>query len=366
MSTTQSQRPLSRRQFLHRSTVAGAALSGLAALPPTPGAAAADTRAPDGVSAPTRIYPAAEAPPPAGKPVAPGEMPCGRIGRLTLSRIISGGNILSGWCHQRDLLYVRRLAEAYLTPAKQHATLQLLEESGVNAIMIDLDQLPIIQAYKRQRGGKIQTLVSVRQDWGDWDRPRLSDLKTQIRRAIDQGADTLFLHGGYCDRLVKANRPELVELIGLATGHIREQGCAAGVGSHALEVPIACAKEGIEPDYYVKTFHHDRYWSATPKERRRRFCVDGPRSLDHNEFHDNIFCIDPEETIAFMRHQKAAWIAFKVLAAGAIPPQSAFTYGFENGADFLAVGMFDFEVAEDIRVAREVLREVKRERPWVG
>ena len=366
MRTPQANGPLSRRQFLNRSAVASAALTGLAALPPTRGASVPNAQTPDGVSRPTRILPAAEAPSAAGKPVRPGEMPCGKIGRLTLSRIISGGNIISGWCHQRDLLYVRRLAEAYLTPAKQYDTLQLLEESGVNAIMIDMDQLPIIQAYKRQRGGKIQTLVSVRQDWGDWDRPRLSDLRTQTRRAIDQGADTLFLHGGYCDRLVKANKPELVELIGQATGYIREQGYAAGLGSHALEVPVACDKQGIEPDYYVKTFHHDRYWSATPKDRRQRFCVDGPRSLDHNEFHDNIFCIDPEETIAFMRDKKPVWIAFKVLAAGAIPPQSAFAYSFENGADFLAVGMFDFEVAEDIQVARAVLKAVKRERPWMG
>ena len=127
---------------------------------------------------------------------------------------------------------------------------------------------------------------------------------------------------------------------------------------------MVCAKQGIEPDYYVKTFHHDNYWSATPKERRKRFCVDGPRSLDHNEFHDNIFCIDPEETAEFMRDKKQPWIAFKVLAGGAIPAQSAFKYCFENGADFLAVGMFDFNVEEDVKIAREVLKKVKRQRPW--
>ena len=291
-------------------------------------------------------------------------MPCGQLGKLKLSRLISGGNIISGWCHARDLLYVRRLAEGYLTEQKQFDTLQLLEEKGVNSIMIDLDQMPIIQNYHRHRGGKIRMVVSVRESWGEWNKPNYKDLKRQIAHATDKGADTLFLHGGYCDRLVQANKPGNIEVLGQAMAHIRELGLSAGLGSHALEVPMVCAKQGIEPDYYVKTFHHDNYWSATPKERRKRFCVDGPRSLDHNEFHDNIFCIDPEETAEFMRDKKQPWIAFKVLAGGAIPAQSAFKYCFENGADFLAVGMFDFNVEEDVKIAREVLKKVKRQRPW--
>ena len=35
------------------------------------------------------------------------------------------------------------------------------------------------------------------------------------------------------------------------------------------------------------------------------------------------------------------WIAFKILAAGAIPPRAAFPYAFSSGADFLLAGMFD-------------------------
>lgn len=163
---------------------------------------------------------------------------------------------------------------------------------------------------------------------------------------------------------MQSSKSEHVDLIGQALQLIRAQKIPAGLGAHALEVPVTCDQRGIEPDYYFKTFHHDQYWSATPKERRKRFCVDGPRNLDHNEFHDNIFCIDPEETIAFMRNKRQPWIAFKVLAAGAIPAASGFQYAFENGADFLAVGMFDFEVAEDVGLVRDILQAPRRERPW--
>jgi hypothetical protein len=116
----------------------------------------------------------------------------------------------------------------------------------------------------------------------------------------------------------------------------------------------------------VKTFHHDRYWSATPPDRRKPFSVDGPRSTDHNEFHDNIFCLDPERTAEFMLDRPEPWIAFKVLAAGAIAPESGFKYAFENGADFVAVGMFDFEVEEDVRAIKRLLSGLRRERPWAS
>ncbi len=60
------------------------------------------------------------------------------------------------------------------------------------------------------------------------------------------------------------------------------------------------------------------------------------------------------------------WIAFKVLAAGAIEPRSGFKFAFENGADFVAVGMFDFEVKEDVTAVQRVLTDLQRERAWQG
>jgi hypothetical protein len=301
------------------------------------------------------------------KAPASGPFPTGKIGKLTVSRLIAGGNLLSGWCHQRDLLYVAKLAQAYLTEAKQFDTLALYEQRGVNAIVIDMEQLGIIHKYRQKRGGRIQALVTVRQPWDDWGEPSWDDLQARIDAAIDEGADVLIVHGGYADRLVARGKPEGIDLIGKAISRIREKGFPAGLCSHALEVPQACDRRGIAPDFYLKTFHHDRYWSATPKDRRKPFCVDGPRHLDHNEFHDNIFCIDPDETAAYMKGKPQPWIAFKVLAAGAIPPASAFKYAFENGVDFVTAGMFDFEVLEDVETARKALAGAKeRARPWKG
>ena len=61
------------------------------------------------------------------------------------------------------------------------------------------------------------------------------------------------------------------------------------------------------------------------------------------------------------------WIAFKTMAAGAIPPSNAFRYVFQHGADFALAGMFDYEIAEDVRYAIEAVSRAKdRTRPWIG
>ena len=119
------------------------------------------------------------------------------------------------------------------------------------------------------------------------------------------------------------------------------------------------------PDFYFKTLHHDRYWSAHPKANRRFMEMYEAASPDHDEYHDNLFCNDHEETVAFMRDVAVPWIAFKVLAAGAIPPADGFRYALEGGADFLCVGMFDFQVEEDVRIIRECVAKAQhRRRPW--
>jgi hypothetical protein len=61
------------------------------------------------------------------------------------------------------------------------------------------------------------------------------------------------------------------------------------------------------------------------------------------------------------------WIAYKVMAAGAIHPRDGFKYAYENGADFICAGMFDFQVREDVIIAREILSgQLNRQRSWRG
>ncbi|NOX56450.1 MAG: hypothetical protein GXP27_18800 [Planctomycetes bacterium] len=80
--------------------------------------------------------------------------------------------------------------------------------------------------------------------------------------------------------------------------------------------------------------------------------------------YDSRWCSRPQELAEFMQQVEKPWIAFKVMAAGAIPPQRAFRYAFQHGADFVLAGMFDFEIAQDVQIAAGVLKRIKRKRPW--
>ena len=101
---------------------------------------------------------------------------------------------------------------------------------------------------------------------------------------------TLYTHGEVTDRLVRGGD---LKTLGHAMELIKAAGVPAGIGSHSLETPIASEKHGLEPDYYVKTFHPDNYWSATPKGHREEWCWYNPRGQDHDGYNDNMFCIDP-------------------------------------------------------------------------
>jgi hypothetical protein len=189
-----------------------------------------------------------------------------------------------------------------------------------------------------------------------------NDFFSDINLAINSGATALYIQGGEGDKYIKAGK---FDMVFKAIDYIKKQGFLAGMGAHSLETIKACEREGIPADFYVKTFHHDKYWSAHPEENREEYSVIGNTSSDHNKFHENMWDLFPSLTIEFMKNVNKPWIAFKVLAAGAIQPKDGFRFAFENGADFIAVGMFDFQVIDDVNTANEILGDIKkREREW--
>lgn len=283
-------------------------------------------------------------------PSSKATLPTGTIGKVKISRIICGGNLISGYAHSRDLIYVSRLLKAYFTEEKIMETWALSEEHGVNTMIFGPDDRQAVEIYKKYkaRGGKIQYLAQMS--------PQEERIKENIKEALDIGAVGVVLCGNYGDAWSRENKMDRInEFVTFA----KSQGVIAGVGGHELRTPTSVEKAGINADFYMKTLHSANYWSKRQPDQLKE--------VIDNYGVDNYWCMDPKGTIGFMQETRKPWLAYKVLAAGAIPPQVGFKYAFDNGADFCVVGMFDFQVADNVAWANVALKEAaNRDRSWMA
>ncbi len=268
-----------------------------------------------------------------------GKPPKGNIGKLKMSRITLGGNLIGGWAHSRDLIYVSDLVKAYHTKEKIFATFKLAEACGITTFLTNPILCDIMTEYWDKEGGSIDFISDCGGD--------LNTLRDSTQRSIDTGAAACYVHGGLSDHLASVGNFEpIAEMLDL----IRSNGIPAGIGGHHLSTVQKCVDAGLRPDFWMKTLHHNNYWSAR-------------KDVEH----DNIFCREPDETIAYMQSRPEPWIAFKILAAGAIHPNDGFRYAFEAGADFICVGMYDFQIVDDVNIALGVLNgDLSRRRDWRG
>jgi hypothetical protein len=275
-----------------------------------------------------------------------GQLPKGKIKNVTMSRLMIGGNLVSGFAHARELVYVSKLMTTYFTDEKIIETLKISEESGINTAVLRCDEhiLRVLKRY-RSEGGKIQWLAQTY--------PKHNDL-TNIKLAIDNGAIGAFVMGNNAEQFLNNNQ---IEDLHKSIEYIKSQGVIAGTAGHTIKVPMTCVENGIKPDFFMKTYHNNKYWTASP--------IDPANPELPKQSHDNMWCASAEAVADFFKKNDTPWLAYKVLAAGAIKPAIGFREAFENGADFCVVGMFDFQVVEDVNIVSEILgSDFKRERKW--
>ncbi len=283
-----------------------------------------------------------------------GKLPVGVLveGKKPVSRLIMGTNHLSGTAHARDLVYVSSLFRAYNTEKKIIETYLMAEQAGINLFFAT----PLLKKYKEIYGNRIQTWINLA--------PTSKNMYTEVDKAIAMGVDYIYIRGAATDTLVANGETDIVVK---CIEYIKKQGYPAGLGSHSVYAMKESVEAGADPDFFYKTMHHDKYWSATPKENRERYIWSSNISDDHNKFHDNMWCPFPEETVEFIQKVQKPVVGFKVLAGGAIRPADGFQWAFDNGADFIEVGMFDFQIVDNINQTIKSIDKAKnRIRPWFG
>jgi len=260
-------------------------------------------------------------------------MATAKVKDVTLSKMFLGGNLVGGWAHARDLVYASDLVKAYHTRDKIFATFKMAEACGINAYLGHHSHIGIMMDYWDKGSGSLQFIADC------------SDLDGAIYCA-ENGAVGCYIQGQTNDVLVKEGRFDEIRTF---LDRIREEGILAGLGGHYLSTIQGCVDHDMIPDFWMKTIHHGNYWSRKPE---------GPE-------HDNVFCREPEETKAYMQALEQPWFGFKILAAGAIHPSDGFRFALESGADFLCVGMYDFQIVDNVNTCMDILESgIQRERPW--
>jgi hypothetical protein len=251
----------------------------------------------------------------------------GKFGKYDVSRLIIGGNLISGSAHAGELLYQSALMTHYFTTDKILETWTLAEQNGINTTLMRADPhvMEHYRKFTRERGGKLQ--------WIAQSAPEQGDPIENAKRARDHGAIGMYLHGNVSDNLVKEGK---AEEIGRIIHGIRQAGLMAGVGGHLIATAQGSEKAKLDPDFYMITVNRVNYYSSP--------------GADVGEF---------------MKTVKKPWIGFKVLGAGRDKPLEGFQHAFDKGADFIAVGMFDWQVRDDTAHVQEMLSKgLTRDRAW--
>ena len=75
-------------------------------------------------------------------------------------RVWPGGNLISGYAHSRDLIYVSNLVQSYFSDEKVLETMKICEVCGINTIIlhVDANTLRIMEKY-RKRNGKMHWIA---------------------------------------------------------------------------------------------------------------------------------------------------------------------------------------------------------------
>ncbi len=258
-----------------------------------------------------------------------------KIGDLSVSRLIIGGNPFSGFSHQGN----GRDAEMrhFYTVSRIKQTLRQAEQLGINAHMGRADHhvMRYLMEYWDE-GGNIT--------WMAQTCPELGTVEHGIDNAISAGAKACHIHGGTMDFLIANNQlDELPALI----AKIRQAGLAAGIAGHATDV-FTWAEENLDVDYYMCS-----YYNPIPRDEQ----------AEHVSGTDEQFLDENRRAMTgLIASLSRPAIHYKVLAAGRNDPKEAFDFVARHlrPQDAVCVGVYTKDhpdsLAENLQLLTAALK----------
>lgn len=258
-----------------------------------------------------------------------------RLGSLSVSRMIIGGNPFSGFAHQTPER--SREMREYYTPERIQAALRQAEELGINTFLGrgDAHIIGVLKDYWEQ-GGTIQ-----------WVAQTASEAPTQMiaaRTAIEAGCKACYIHGGVMEYLLaNGKEQDIFDTIQI----VKEAGLPAGCAGHTPSI-FTWAEEHLDLDFYMCS-----YYNPSPRDRQPGH---DPNVQEQYLEQDRRLMWERIRTLP-----KPA-IHYKVMAAGRHDPREALLLAARHmrPGDAVCVGIFTRDnpsmIAEDIAYLQEGLR----------
>jgi hypothetical protein len=269
-------------------------------------------------------------------------LPTVALGPHQVTRLICGGNPLSGYSHtDADLDWAMR---RFYTMPRLQALLDRCFQCGINTIQSrgDRHQMRMYLEH-RLNGGRLSWIAQTASEF--------ASIPRNIAEIARYGPIAIYHHGTHTDNNWHSGGIDDVRDLVKA---IHDQGLPAGVGTHIPEVVEYMEEKGWETDFYMCCFYNlARQYKSAP-------------AVDQEAYRRDKFPAgDPPRMAAVIRQVPKPCIAFKIMAASrncSTPEatEQAFRFAFDNikPTDIVNVGMFQKyknQVEENTDIVRRLL-----------
>lgn len=269
-------------------------------------------------------------------------LPTVKFGGHSISRLIVGGNPVSGTSHLSPQLS-REMVD-YFTAANVKKLLRECEDAGINVWQSRGDRhiMRLLNEY-RLEGGGIQ--------WIGQTASELADAQRNVSEMAAMKPIAIYHHGSQTDRLWAAGN---IELARETLKTIRQAGVLVGLGTHIPEVVDYVEEKGWDVDFYMTCLYN---LTRTNDEAQR--VAGGP--VDGEFFWDP----DRERMLRRVRQTRKPCLVFKVYGATrkcGSPEQMRDAlrqvFRYAKPSDAVVIGMFPKykeQVRENCRLVAEAV-----------
>ena len=269
-------------------------------------------------------------------------LPTVKIGKADVTRLIVGGNPLSGishWTSDMDWDMLR-----YYTMPRLQQLLDDCWKNGINTVQSrgDRHQMRMYLEH-RENGGKMQWIAQTASEF--------SDIHANIDQIASYNPIAIYHHGTHTDNSWHEGKIGQVRDF---LKRIHDRGLPAGIGTHIPQVVEYAEEHGWETDFYMACFHNlARTYKSAPMVEKQK--------AEQEQYLPE----DPDVMTAMIRQTQKPCLGFKILAANRKCEtqecvKAAFDYAFKSikPSDAVVVGMFpkySNQVEQNVGYAREAM-----------